>query len=241
MSENARRGRTRKKKRRDNNDESRSNRSAADATAAAASSGSRVATTTAHSLSPILPPLPVIQVPGPLDVILGREKLNAWQRGNVKLVQNIEDRMTQYRRIKGRRKKTRVIQEIYDNATIRNGGRFLARHPTAPSGYMVVDEGTAKERIGYMIRYRRRKGTGKEQGHDKEGKDIEHDDNIILQKDDDEGDDQNDDNDDDRKPAAIQPQATSNWFGQSRSSHLSSAQQPQPPQASIYLLFVCKG
>lgn len=113
--------------------------------------------------------LSIIRFPADLDVILGREKLNAWQGGNVKLLRTIESRMAEYRQAKGRLKKTRIIQEIYD--ATRTTGRFLTRiiqpddntgnvtgdkQQQQQEGYYEVDDITAKERIGYMIRYRKR-------------------------------------------------------------------------------------
>eukprot|EP00977_Amphora_coffeiformis_P026363 scaffold25842_cov198-Amphora_coffeaeformis.AAC.18 len=88
----------------------------------------------------------------PLDVILGRESLNAWQLGSIKMVQSIDERLDEYTNTTSNQAKSQIIQEIY--AAAKGGGRFLARDDQG-DGYVSLDEHEAKEKISHMIRYRR--------------------------------------------------------------------------------------
>eukprot|EP00977_Amphora_coffeiformis_P029926 scaffold43535_cov168-Amphora_coffeaeformis.AAC.1 len=87
----------------------------------------------------------------PLDVLLGRESLNAWHEGTIRLLQDMDRRTEEYINSSGRATKTRIIREIYKAA--KANGRFLTRSPSG-DGYIEVSEKAAKEKISHMVRYR---------------------------------------------------------------------------------------
>ena len=89
-----------------------------------------------------------------MDVVLGRESLNAWQQGTHNLIESIEARLEEYIRVKERAKKSEIIQCIYNQAAAL--GRFLVRDPNGDA-FIHLDEKEAKEKISHMIRYRKRK------------------------------------------------------------------------------------
>ena len=90
----------------------------------------------------------------PLDVILGRESLSAWQLGSINLVKSIDERLDEYTNSASNQAKSQIIQEVY--AAAKAGGRFLTRDEEG-GGYVFLDEHDAKEKISHMIRYRRKR------------------------------------------------------------------------------------
>lgn len=98
-----------------------------------------------------------------LDCILGRESLNAYYEGNVRLDECINSRMDDYIRAPNRAQKTRIIQEIHSAFTLT--GRFVMRD-SANRFYTLLSAGEAKARISYMIRYKKRKMTRDESESD---------------------------------------------------------------------------
>lgn len=78
------------------------------------------------------------------------KRINAWQPGNVNLVQHLQARVSEYGAAKGHNKKRAIFQDIYVKA-IATGGRFLTRSNRFQIGYTLVEESVAKAKNGYMI------------------------------------------------------------------------------------------
>lgn len=89
------------------------------------------------------------------DVILGREKLNAWQPGNIRFVRLVESRKAEYSQAStGRAQKSAILQEIYRSIVHArpNPGRFLTRHPTIKGAFVILQETTVSLPIQCFIR-----------------------------------------------------------------------------------------
>ena len=89
----------------------------------------------------------------PMDVLVGRESLDAWHEGTLQFLALIDSLIPTYMSCKGRLQKTLIIQQLY-NAVATQHRRFLTRHPTEMLGYVQVNERAAKEKISHIIRYR---------------------------------------------------------------------------------------
>ena len=94
-----------------------------------------------------------------LDVLMGRESLDSYHTGTVRLLTAIDASIPEYSRFTGRADKTRLIKDIYHNAA--SQGRFLTRHDSIPNAYKELSERAAREKISHIIRYRQRNTAAK--------------------------------------------------------------------------------
>ena len=93
--------------------------------------------------------------PTEFDIILGRGSSNAWRPGNAYFHEILDRRMTDYLLAGTKKAKRAIIQEIYD-AIDQRSGRFLEKDEQSDS-YTEIDEDEALTKIGYAVRYRKKK------------------------------------------------------------------------------------
>ena len=93
-------------------------------------------------------------VPGPKDVLLGRDKLAQIHSGNSHYLLLVDNRREEYENSKKNSSaKTEIAAEIV-NAIKERGGRFLKRGSV---GWSVVDDGSARDKVANAFRDKRKK------------------------------------------------------------------------------------
>lgn len=97
----------------------------------------------------------LIQEPTLNDIILGRGSSHAWRSGNARFHQVLDQCMPRYLSARTKIEKRRLIHEVYDLIRERSG-RFLEKDE-ANDGYLEIDEDEALVKIGYAIRYRKKR------------------------------------------------------------------------------------
>jgi hypothetical protein len=90
-------------------------------------------------------------VPSERDVILGRGVLHKNHPGNIRFYAIIDHYLKTYIASDCKAEKSQVIHDIY--AEVCSTGNFVREEP-GPVVCMVVDEETARKKIGHAIRYR---------------------------------------------------------------------------------------
>ena len=101
-------------------------------------------------------PMEWIDQPTDKDVLLGRGSAQAWRPGNVNFHNILDQYMLPYQAVRTKKAKRAIIQEIYNIITWTHMGRFLDKEE-AGDRYFEIEEEDAKEKIGYAIRYRKKR------------------------------------------------------------------------------------
>ena len=96
----------------------------------------------------------MIREPSHGDIVLGRGSAQAWRPGNARFHELLDSVTPRYQGAKTKKAKRIIIHEIY--SLLKATGRFLERSETR-DGYIEIDESEAKEKIGYAIRYRKKR------------------------------------------------------------------------------------
>ena len=92
--------------------------------------------------------------PSNTDVVLGRGSAQAWRPGNVRFHNYLDQIFPRYQSARTKRAKRAIVQEIYDHITA--SGSFLESEQSGER-YIIIEEDEAKEKIGYAIRYRKKR------------------------------------------------------------------------------------
>eukprot|EP00977_Amphora_coffeiformis_P027372 scaffold34606_cov192-Amphora_coffeaeformis.AAC.18 len=90
--------------------------------------------------------------PLPSDIILGRGRLHAKNKGNAYYYETLDSFKSVYRVAKTKGDKTRIVRNIYQHLSER-GSRFLKKSDSGACFY-VLGEILAKKKIGHGIRFR---------------------------------------------------------------------------------------
>lgn len=93
----------------------------------------------------------LITVPGPFDVIMGRDRLAQEHPGNFHYLDAIETHLVMYDTL-SKVKKTKLSDQIVDGIH-ESGGRFLKRDKT---GWIEIDDRTARYKVSMAFRSKRR-------------------------------------------------------------------------------------
>ena len=99
-------------------------------------------------------PSDCVDAPTNTDVVLGQGSAQSWRPGNVRFHDLLDDFTPRYQNAGSKKAKRRIIQEIYDHVSA--SGRFLEK-VGATDRYVEIDEDDAKVKIGYGIRYRKKR------------------------------------------------------------------------------------
>ena len=92
------------------------------------------------------------------DVVLGRGSAHSWRPGNVNFHNILDETMSRYQTAPTKLAKRSIIQQVYNNITIQQGGRFLEKTGDEnDDNFIEIEEDEALTKIGCAIRYRKKR------------------------------------------------------------------------------------
>ena len=98
----------------------------------------------------------LIEEPTCKDVILGRGSAQAWRPGNSNFHDILDEWAPKYQTLQTKKAKRQALHGIY-NLITQQRGRFLERASTAEDMFVEIEEDDALEKIGYAMRYRKKR------------------------------------------------------------------------------------